>query len=508
MSWKRKIVKLWRGLNRLAEQIKIVILTLAVTVPLVGSRMPTMLEQVQSQGKLVVLSRNGPATYYEDANGYTGPEYVLASAFAKHLGVKLEVVEEENLSRLIDVVGEKGHLAAAGLTITPKRQRSVVFSKPYMKVTQQLVYNAEEPKPKTITDLIGKHVLVVANSSHAEHLRELQKLHPELKWEERSDVEMIDLQEMVHHKKIDFAIVDSNSFELNSAIYPQAKVAFDITEAESLAWAFPISHDTSLLDAANEFLSEFELSGKLDEIRETFYGHLDEIDHNDALMFSRRVASRLPKWQPLIEAAAEEAELDWRLLAALAYQESHWNPVAESRTGVRGFMMLTRTTAKEMKVSNRDNAAQSIKGGTLYFRKLLDRIPENITGEDRFWFALAAYNVGYGHVEDARVLAERNGADPNQWADVREYLPLLSKRQHYKFTKHGYARGYEAVTYVQNIRSFYSILARNEIEKERLTEVAMSHDDESAPKDEETNSEFNSIISEVIAKQRFSASAL
>lgn len=501
MGWKNTILNVWYRLGRLAKQIKILTLAAAVSVPLVGSRMPSVLEQVQAEGKLVVISRNGPTTYYEDANGLTGYEYALASAFANHLGVELEIVEEEDLSRLIDTVGEEGHLAAAGLTVTPKRQRHVAFTKPYMHVTQQLIYHTSEPAPKTVADLIGKHILVISNSSHAERLRELQKEYPELQWQERHDVEMLDLQEMVHHKKVDYAILDSNAFELNAALYPKAKVAFDVTEQEPLAWAFPKSQDTSLLDAANTFLTEFERSGALADIQEAFYGHLGEIGYSDALVFARRVDSRLPKWQPLIQAAADETGLDWLLMAALSYQESHWNPKAKSPTGVRGFMMLTLNTAKEMQVSNRLSAEQSIRGGTHYFRKLLDRIPNGVTGQDRVWLALAAYNIGYGHLEDARILAQQHGANPNHWAAVREYLPLLSKRQYYKFTKHGYARGHEAVTYVQNIRNFYTILAWNEVEQERLAEVAM-------PDSDSNESEFNSIISEVIAKQQFATNAL
>lgn len=496
MGWKHSVHNIWLGLRRFIKQIKIVSLVALVTAPLVGSRMPSMLEQVQAQGKLVVVSRNGPTTYYQDANGYTGYEYVLAKAFADSLGVELEIVEQEDLSRMMEAVGGQGHLAAAGLTVTPKRQRHVVFSRPYMQVTQQLIYHTSEPRPKTIADLIGKRILVIANSSHAERLRALQKDYPELQWQERHDVEMLDLQEMVHHKKVDYAILDSNAFELNAALYPKAKVAFGLTEQEPLAWAFPKSRDTSLLDAANAFLTEFELSGALADTQETFYGHLGEIGYSGALVFAERVDSRLPKWQPLIQAAAAEANLDWLLMAALSYQESHWNPRAKSPTGVRGFMMLTLNTAKEMSITNRLSAEQSIDGGTRYFRKLLDRIPASVTGQDRIWLALAAYNIGYGHLEDARILAQQHGANPNQWSSVREYLPLLTKRQYYKHSRYGYARGHEAVTYVQNIRNFYTILAWNEVEQERLTEVAMVDK-------ENTDSKFNSIISEMIAKQQF-----
>lgn len=496
---RHKVLNLvWLGLRRFAQQIKLLTLAAALSAPLVSSRTPTTLEQIQSGGKLTIISRNGPTTYYEGTDGFTGFEYQLAKNFAKRLGVELEIIEEEDLSRLLDKVGEAGHFAAAGLSVTERRKRNVTFSRPYASVTQQLIYHSGNRRPSSVEDLVGKHILVLNGSSHAENLRELQKQHPGLVWEERHDVEMLDLLEMVHNRKIDYAVVDSNAFDLNSAVYPKAKVAFSLREPEPLAWAFPISKDTSLLDAANDFLTTMEQSGALSDMRERFYGRPGDLDHNNALVFARRVQERLPLWRDKIKAAAQEQELDWLLMAALSYQESHWDPKATSRTGVRGFMMLTLSTAKEMDVKNRLNPDQSITGGTRYFRKLLDRIPASVTGQERIWLALAAYNVGYGHLEDARVLAQQHGANPNRWEDVKDYLPLLSKRQYYKFTKHGYARGQEAVDYVQNIRNFYTILAWNDLERDQMTALAMTNSEPAAD-------DFNFIISEAIANQQFAA---
>lgn len=496
MGWKRTTTMIGYGLRRLARQLKIFTLSAAVVAPLVGSRVSTSLEQVQETGKLVVVSRNGPTTYYEGNEGFTGFEYSILSAFANHLGVELELLEQEDLNLMIHQVGQQAHFAAAGLTVTPRREQQVQFSEPYMTVTQQLIYHTSTARPKSVEDLIGKNILVIGGSSHAERLRQLQKEHPGLEWEERRDIEMLDLLEMVHNQKVQYAIVDSNAVELNSGLYPKAKVAFDISSPEPVAWAFPKSSDTSLVDAANTFLKQIKDSGRLADITEIFYGHLGEMGYSDALVFTRRMESRLPKWRDKLQVAAAENNLDWLLLAALSYQESHWNPRAKSPTGVRGFMMLTLNTAKEMQIRNRLNPSQSIEGGSRYFRKMLDRVPDTVTGPERIWFALAAYNVGYGHLQDARELTQQHGSNPNKWADVREYLPLLSKRQYYKFTTHGYARGHEAVRYVQHIRNFYTILAWNEVEQERLTELAQSDEPEEG-------SEFNAIISELVSNQLF-----
>jgi membrane-bound lytic murein transglycosylase F len=159
---------------------------------------------------------------------------------------------------------------------------------------------------------------------------------------------------------------------------------------------------------------------------------------------------------------AKKYDLDWRMLVAIGYQESLLNPDAVSPTGVRGLMMLTRKTAKEMGIKNRLDPENSIKGGAKYFDITRKSIPDEVKEPDRTWFALAAYNVGFYHLEDARIITEKRGLDPNKWLDVKTSLPLLAQRKWYKDTKYGYARGWEPVRYVENIRSYYDILRRDD----------------------------------------------
>ena len=465
MSSKRK--QLWQ------RRLQGVLLLLCLPVLLSASRPPTALETVLASGELRIISRNGPTTYYEGNQGLDGFEYVLAQRFANHLGVKLVINEEEDLAQLFDLVGSPtGELAAAGLTVTEARAQKVRFTAPYQNVTQQLLYRAGSQRPREISDLYGKRILVIANSSHAEQLRQLQAEHPQLRWHEQSDLEMIDLVEMVHTGTIDFTVVDSNAFDMNRGLYPRARVAFDLTEAQQLAWALPKGSDDSLFNAANEFIQESNNNGFLDEITERFYGHVPGMNAGGALTFARRMETRLPRWEEYLKAAGHMFDLDWQLLAAISYQESHWNSRARSHTGVRGLMMLTRRTAKEVGVSDRVDPVQSIYGGAKYFKKIYDRIPADIQGEDRKWMALAAYNVGYGHMEDARKLTEKMGFDPDKWSDLRQHLPLLAKRKYYRNTRYGYARGSEPVQYVQRIRSYYSIIAwQGQIAQRRLASL-------------------------------------
>lgn len=448
---------------RLLSRFVLTLGLIACTALLVTSKTPNALERVLSKGQLKIISRNGPTTYYEDSHGLTGFEYHLAQEFAQELGVELVIHDEENLSTLLNSVGTSdGEFAASGLTITPSRQQQIHFTDSYLEVTQQLIYRSSEQKPNSAADLIGKELAVVANSSHAERLRELQREHPELRWREFGNVEMADLMEMVHSGDLDYAIVDSNAYDVNSVIYPRARIAFDIAEPQQLAWAFPRQQDDSLYEAAQTFFQRIKADGTLANIVDRHYGQSHNMTTGGALTFAHRVDNRLPKYDTELKKAADKHDLDWRLLAAISYQESHWNPKARSYTGVRGMMMLTRTTAKEMGVKNRLDAAQSIDGGARYFKKIYKRLPERIVGQDRINFTLAAYNVGYGHMEDARILTQRLGGNPDLWEDVRQHLPKLAKRKYYRSLKRGYARGWEPVEYVDKINNFHNIIAWHE----------------------------------------------
>ncbi|MFT5084539.1 MAG: membrane-bound lytic murein transglycosylase F [Lentisphaeria bacterium] len=442
-------------------------LLVVATGSLVGSREPTVLESVIAKGQLHVISRNGPTTYYEGPNGYTGFEYTLASRFAQYLGVELVIHGEDDLGKMINAVdNNQVQFAAAGLPITEKRKQRIKFSTPYLDITQKLIYQQGQSKPRSAADLVGKKIIAISNSAQTEGLRRLQREYPGLAWQERNDLEMLDLLEMVHNGDVDFAVVDSKSYALGKSVYPNARAAFDISGAQQLAWAFPNNNDTSLYDKASHFFETVEQEGLITDALDTYYGHLGELDYSGAILFAHRIDSRLPQWEEMLKASADNYSLDWQLLAALSYQESHWNPSAKSHTGVRGFMMLTRNTAKEMGIKNRVDAEQSIEGGTKYFKSIHSRIPQRIAEPDRTWLTLAAYNIGMGHMEDARVLTQKFGFNPDKWSDVKQHLLLLSKSKYYKNTKHGYARGWEAVDYVQNIRNFHTIIAWNEKDKQ------------------------------------------
>ena len=417
------------------------------------------LQSVRESGILHVLTRNSATTYYIGPNGPEGLEYELVKAFADHLGVSLKITIENDLEKMLTKV-QRGYVnfAAAGLVVTPERKKQVLFTDSYQSITQQLVYHHNTPRPKSIDDVLTGTIEVMANSSHVEKLNELKKTYASLKWHENKDTSSTELLNFVAGRLIDYTVADSNEILLTRRYHPELKIGFNLSKPQDLAWAFAQGNDNSLYLEANKFFSEYKKSGQLAQLIKSHYQHARNYDYAGTTTYLGHVRYRLPRYQALFEKAADINHLDWKLLAAVAYQESLWNPRAISPTGVRGIMMLTKATAKDLDVTNRTIPSQSIAGGAKYIEALSKRFSDEIDEQDRLWFTLAAYNVGYGHVKDARLITKRRGGNPNIWVDVKESLPLLRRKKWYKNTDYGYARGNEPVKYVENIRSYYDIL--------------------------------------------------
>jgi len=439
---------------------------------------PDSLSRVLERNELVVVSRNSPATYYEEKSGPAGFEYALAQLFAKELGVELKMEVRDNIADILHSVQRgQADFAAAGLVITDSRSAEFSFSPTYSEVSSQVIYVAGSARPRSTKDLPSGKLVVLANSSQAERLSKLKTELPELEWQEIDNAEPADLLEMVNSGAASFAIIHSNEFTANQSFYPKLRVGFELGGTEQLAWLFnPREDNQRLRERARRFFEKRMADGSIEQLKEHHFGHAWGINPVDSQTFLRRVRLRLPKYEKMIQEVALEYQLDWPLLAAISYQESHWNPYARSPTGVRGMMMLTSRTAKEMRVENRLDPLQSLRGGSRYFKKTKRLLPADITEPDRTWFALAAYNIGRGHLEDARVITERQGGDPDLWVDVRKRLPLLQKSKYYRGTRHGYARGSEPVTYVKNIRHYYNILAWQDISQNKPSPPVVSSD--------------------------------
>ena len=417
---------------------------------------PGVVEQARTVGALRVATYNSPTAYFLGAHGPEGPEYALATRFARSLGLKLEILQYPSPAAAIAAVAHgKAHIAAAGLAVTPEWQRSVRFSRPYQRVKLHLVHRRGKPRPKDIADLAGRNVAVVAGSAHALALHALARSVPGLHVMELPNVSTLDLLDRVWSGEIDATVADRNEFFLTRPYHPELRIAFNLPLTDELAWGLPKDDPDIALRVASFFE---ELERQEPDIVARFYEPDERYDYAGARALVRDLQDHLPALRPLFEHAARQFHQDWRILAAIGYQESRWHTDAVSSTRVRGLMMLTEDTAGSLVVGDRKDPGESIHGGAAFLAQMHDTVPDRIPEPDRTWMALAAYNIGYAHVEDARVLAESAGRDPDSWLDVRDYLPLLAEPAWYERTKHGYARGWEAARFVDNVRSYLDVL--------------------------------------------------
>lgn len=438
--------------------MKITLAIIAMLLLGTCSQPPSVLEQILRSGELRVVTRNLPSAYYLGADGPQGPEFDLAARFAAELGVKLFIYSVPNVADAMrELESRRAHIAAAGLTRGLRLPQQTGFGPPYQQVREHLIFRQGDPRPRRFDQVYGSHIEVVAGSSHAATLEQLRANFENLSWVENPNAETEELLYRLSRREFDYTVADSNEFAIGRAFHPEIRIAFDLSGGKALAWAVD-SRDSSLLKRVTAFFSSARAEGRLASILDTYYGSTDRFDYIQARVFMEHIESRLPQYRHWFREAASEVGVDWRLLAAVGYQESHWDPTATSHTGVRGLMMLTEATARALNVTDRLDPRASIFGGARYFVWLRNQIPKRILEPDRTWFTLAAYNVGVGHLEDARVLTQIHNKDPDSWNDVREHLPLLTQAKWYTRVKRGYARGWEPVRFVENIRGYIDIL--------------------------------------------------
>lgn len=420
---------------------------------------PPLIDQILKLGELRVVTRNSPTTFYYGTDEPRGIEYELVKGFAARLGVDLRVVIEDKFAEVLPNVSRRDmHIGAAALTVTDERAERVDFGPAYQSVTQQVIYRRGTERPRGVEDLVDGRIEVLAGSAHADMLRQARAEHPQLIWREDPRATVEELIRRVGEGIIDYTVVPSNAFALLRHSYPEARAAFAIGEPQAVAWALPRGADR-LRELIAAYFAEIEATGELDRMLDRYYfAATRDFDYVGSRAFVRHIETRLPLYRQYFREAELETGIDWRLLAAIGYQESHWNPDAVSPTGVRGLMMLTEDTARMMQVEDREAARDSVLGGAHYFVRVLRKIPERIPDPDRTWLAVAAYNIGFGHLEDARIITEIQGGDPDRWDHVRERLPLLTDKQWYSRVKRGYARGHVPVQYVDNVRRYYDLL--------------------------------------------------
>ncbi|ASI88861.1 membrane-bound lytic murein transglycosylase MltF [Vibrio mediterranei] len=455
----------WLNLRWL-KLLSVCLLTLGMAGCQIDSDPKSELENIKERGVLRVGTLNNQLSYYIGPDGPTGLDYELARQFADELGVRLEMKPAYRQASLFPAL-QKGEIdiIAAGLSQSPERINHFRAGPAYYYVSQQVVYKKGQWRPRNLEQLLnnqqelidkadGEEVFAIVKDSHFEQtLANVANQNPDFRYYIDANADVNDLLKQVSEGQLKFTMADSVELSLSQRIYPDLALAFEMTEDQPISWYMRKSEDESLYALLIEFFGRLKQTGELANLEEKYIGHIGVFDYVDTRAFIRALDGKLPKWSPLFKKYSNE--FDWRLIAALAYQESHWNPVAKSPTGVRGMMMLTLPTAKSVGVTNRLDPEQSVRGGVEYLRRIVDRVPDSIAEHEKIWFALASYNVGFGHMMDARRLTKRQGGDPDAWADVKDRLPLLRQKKYYSQTRYGYARGDEARNYVENIRRYY-----------------------------------------------------
>ena len=423
---------------------------------------------IQARGVLRVSTIQSPLTYAQYQGKEIGLDYEMAEQFARYLGVKLEVTVRPNIQELFDDIdNDKADVIAAGLVYNTQRSQHYQAGPAYYSVSQQMVYRMGSPRPKTLAGVKENQLVLSPGVTSLNALKKLkEEKYPDLSWRIDERHSSTELLQQVVDGKIAFTIADSVAISTFQRVHPQLAVALDVTDEQPVTWFSALDGDDSLSAALLDFYNKLNSDGTFARLEEKYLGHVGDFDYVDTRTFLKAVDSVLPELQPLFEKYA--TEIDWRLLAAISYQESHWDNQATSPTGVRGLMMLTKNTAQSLGVTDRLDPEQSIAGGSQYLKDMMAKVPESVPEEERIWFALTAYNMGYAHMLDARQLTAKQKGNPDSWADVKTRLPLLSQKQYYSKTTYGYARGHEAYAYVENIRKYHISLAGYLLEKERL----------------------------------------
>jgi len=424
---------------------------------------PKPVAPLAESGELVVLTVNGPSTYFEDAQGLpSGLEYDLATLFAKELKVKATFVLTDNPAKIDRLLREgQAHLAAAALARHFDFPGGLAWGPSYHATQHQVACRPMDPKPKGLPDLAGKRIGVIEESVADYLLTDPPKLSVPI---ERlpPGTSTADLLEQVESGKLDCALVESTRYTLARRFFPTLEVAFNMGKPVDYSWLVAPIDKKRILEAAGPFFERLRKDGTLKRLIDRYYGHAMRFTAVDSSTLLEQIGAQLPSLKPFFMEAELASGIDWRLVAAIGYQESHWDPKATSPTGVRGLMMLTEDTAERLQIKDRLDARDSIVGGARYFALLKEQLPPRIDEPDRTWLALAAYNLGIGHLEDARVLAQRANLNPDKWQDVRQVIAKLAEPESFQSLKHGYARGGEAMQLVDNIRNYYDVLARIE----------------------------------------------
>jgi len=455
-------------------------LALAVAIALFPIvRGPERLPTPEEGQELIVLVRPGPAFYFPGPDGtLSGIDVDLVRRFAAEKKVRLRFALADSVAQVIAAIANgEAHIGAGGLHRPPSVAESaaagasattdrptpgeattdLLWTTAIASTQPVLIYNRDGYKPAHWDDLDGETVAFVADAGFESEVAATREAHPGIHWDARALPSVAALIAQVSDGTVGYAIVGSLAASLARNVYLDFEVAFPAGRKREVAWVVS-SHFGDLRQELDRFLARLRRDGTLERLADRYIADPGRIQRIDASVLQERMRTALPQYRHLFHDAQEKTGVEWRLLAAIAYQESQWDPAATSPTGVRGIMQITEDTARHLGITDLLDPAQNVVAAARYLRDIKARLPVRIHEPDRTWLALAAYNIGLGHLEDARILAQKQKLDPDLWSDVKKVLPLLAVPEYHQRAKLGYARGGMPVAFVDRVRGYYDVL--------------------------------------------------
>jgi len=412
---------------------------------------------IERRRTLRMLTRNNAMTYFIHRGEQLGFEYEMLRRFADGQGLRLEIVIPPSHDDLIPWLREgRGDVIAAAMTVTPERDRRVAFTRPYLEVEELVVTRPDAPVER-LADLSGRTVHVRRSSAFYPRLLVLQEgigftIEPA-----PEDMETEEILARVEAGTWDVAVADSNLLDAVRRLGSELDASYSLGTGH-LAWAVR-EGNPRLRAALDRFLGEHRRSRFFNVLRRKYFENERMLARGRGEWRSDR-SGRISPWDETIREAAAAQSLDWRLVAAVMYIESGFDPSTRSWAGAVGLMQLMPTTAHALGLRDLRDPTGSIRAGTAYLRHLVDRFEPDLPLAARLRFALAAYNVGYEHVRDARRLAARMGWSPDRWqGNVARAIALLERPEYHRDARYGYCRGSAAVAYVRNVEQLYRVYA-------------------------------------------------
>jgi len=431
------------------------------------------LPEIRERGELVAITSYSPLSYFIYRGEVMGYEYELLQLFGEHIDLPVRIEIARDFGEMMDMLDRgEGDLIAYGLTVTSGRRERLAFSEPFNMTQQVLVqrkpenwrqmmlHNIENELIRNPIELSGKTVYVRRGSAYFDRLINLSE-------EIGADIDIVEADEGVTTEEliryvadgeIDYTVADENIAKIKSAYHQDLDVETAVSMPQQTAWA--MRHTSpELLDSLNKWLEEARTQSDYYVIYNKYYENRRAFRARYASDFFPVTGGTISPYDEDLKLYADELGWDWRLLAALIYQESQFDPSARSWAGAVGLMQLMPRTAAEFGADNPLDPQENIAAGVRFLQWLQNYWKEQIEDEnERRKFVIASYNVGHGHVQDARRLAEAFGDDPGVWhGQVAEHMLNKSNPEYFnrEEVRYGYASGLEPVNYVTAILDLF-----------------------------------------------------